>query len=168
MESHKLRVIHKSVMYDTIKEADIDLLEKVLDALEEKYKEEEGKTNCLTSKLGCCSTNPETELEANKSKDDQEKEKVNQAKETLVASLQELEDAHVQFARKTLPESTETSKHKDLRREVAEMTDRVGDLKRDLKDEKRTTSPLWDAVNEEGETALHITTSKEHYQPEAT
>ena len=117
MESHKLRVIHKSVMYDTIREADIDLLEEVLAALEKKYKEEEGKTNCLPAKLGCCSTNPEAELEANKSKDEQEEE------ETLIASLQELEDAHVQFARQTQPESTETSKHDELRSEIAEMND---------------------------------------------
>ena len=72
VENHKLRVVHKSVMYDTIRKADIDLLKEVLDALEVKYKEEEGKTNCLTSKLGCCSTNPEAELEADKSKSDQE------------------------------------------------------------------------------------------------
>ena len=165
-----MRVVHKSLMFDAARQADIDLLKEVLEALEEKYKEEEDKTNCLTAKLGCCTTNSESEaeLEANKIKDEEEEEKDLQAEETLVASLQELEDAHVQFARKTLPESTETSKHKDLRKEVAEMNDRVGDLKRDLKHEKRTTSPMWDAVNEEGETALHITTSKEHYQPEAT
>ena len=144
MENSKLRVVHKSLMFDAARQADIALLKEVLEALEEKYKEEEGKTNCPTAKLGCCTTNSESEaeLEANKIKDEEEEEKDLQAEETLVASLQELEDAHVQFARKTLPESTETSKHKDLRREVAEMTDRVGDLKRNLKDEKRTTSPL--------------------------
>ena len=149
-------------MYDTIREADIDLLKEVLDALEEKYKEEEGKTNCLTSKLGCCSTNSEDELEANKSKSDQKEE------ETLIASLQELEDAHVHFARKTQPEPTKTSKHEELRSEIAEMNDRLGDLKREVKHEKRRSSPLWDTVNEEGETALHLTTSKKHFQPEAT
>ena len=120
-----MRVVHKSLMYDAVQQADIDLLKEVLEALEEKYKEEEGKTNCLTAKLGCCTTNSESEakLEASKSKDNQEEE-------TLIASLQELEDAHVQFARKTLPQSTETYKFEDLRSEVAEMSDRVGDLKR--------------------------------------
>ena len=104
-----MRVVHKSLMYDAVRQADIDLLKEVLEALEEKYKEEEGKTNCLTAKLGCCTTNSESEaeLEANKSKDNQEEE-------TLIASLQELEDAHVQFARKTLPQSDETSKFEDL------------------------------------------------------
>ena len=163
VENSKLRVIHKSLMFDSVKQADIDLLKEVLDALQEKYKEEEGKTNSLTTKLGCCSTNSESEaeLEANMSNNNPEEE-------TLVASLQELEDAHVQFARQTQPELDKTSKYEDLRGEIAEMNDRVGDLKKELKQEKRTSSPLWDAVNEEGETVLHLTTSKKHFQPEAT
>ena len=41
------------------------------------------------------------------------------------------------------------------------MKDRVGDLKRELKHEKRTASAMWDAVDEEGEPVLHITTSKD-------
>ena len=55
-----------------------------------------------------------------------EKETENEsADETLVAYLQELEDAHVQFARKT----TDASNHEDVKKEIEDMKDRVGDLK---------------------------------------
>ena len=37
-----MRVVHKSLMFDAARQADIDLLKEVLDALEKKYEEEEG------------------------------------------------------------------------------------------------------------------------------
>ena len=58
----------------------------------------------------------------------EEKETENQsADDTLVAHLQELEDAHVQFARK----SVKASNHEDIKREIQDMKDRVSDLKTD-------------------------------------
>merc|ERR1719500_1963542 len=57
--------------------------------------------------------------------DDKNSDEEKEADDTLVACLQELEDAHVQFAKKT----ANASNHEDVRKELQDMKDRVGDLK---------------------------------------
>lgn len=142
MENSKLRVIHKSLIFDAVKEGKGKYLGEVLSALEEKYKKKESRVKLmlawLSSKL-CCGKTKE-----NQSADD-----------TLVAYLQELEDAHVRLARKT----AEASNHGDIRRELQDMKDRVGDLKIGvLTGYAKKETPLWDTTNEEGDTCLHIST----------
>ena len=148
MENSKLRVIHKSLIFDAVKEGEETFLAEVLRALEEKYKKKESQVKLmltwLSSKLGCRKT--EENLEQNKNKDDpQEKkdnletdsqqenensleigndrnveeteeslEEIQSSDDTLVAHLQDLEDAHVQFARKT----AEASNHEDVKKEI--------------------------------------------------
>ena len=72
MENSKLRVIHKSLIFDAVKEGEETYLSEVLRALEEKYKKKENKVKLtlawLFSKLGCGKT--EENLEQNKNKDD--------------------------------------------------------------------------------------------------
>ena len=122
-------------------------------------------TRCLYTHIGKERNDEETEesLEDNKN-NSEEKERENQsADDILVAHLQELEDAHVQFARK----SAKASNHEDVKREIQDMKDRVSDLKTDIVtgDAKKETL-LWDAVNEDGDTCLHISTNLN--KPETT
>ena len=223
MENSKLRVIHKSLIFDAVKEGEETYLSEVLRALEEKYKKKESQVKLiltwLSSKL-CCGENEQNkikddskEIEANKNEDkeqleenvnkddpqekkdnleeetdnDNQQEKVDSLEtgnvinaeeteesleddknneeeketekqssdETLVAHLQELEDAHVQFAKKT----AEASNHEEVKKEIEDMKDRVGDLKNGvITGDAEKETPLWDAVNEEGDTCLHIST----------
>ena len=60
--------------------------------------------------------------------EEKEREKQPAADDSLVAHLQELEDAHVQFARK----SANTSNHEEVKREIQDMKNRVSDLKTDI------------------------------------
>ena len=85
--------------------------------------------------------------------DDKNSDEEKEADDTLVACLQELEDAHVQFAKNT----ANASNHEDVRKELQDMKDRVGDLKNAVvTEDPEKETPLWDAVNEEGDTCLHI------------
>ena len=230
MENSKLRVIHKSLIFDAVKEGEETYLAEVLRALEEKYKKKESQVKLilawLSSKLCCRKTEEKLDrLEQNKNKDDtkqkeanknedngqleenvnkedpqekednleaetdndnqnekensleicndrnakeaeessedeknndEEKETDNQSSdETLVAYLQELEDAHIQFAKKT----DEASNHEDIKEKVEDMRNKVANLKNDIvTGDTEKEVPLWDAVNEEGDTCLHIST----------
>ena len=76
MENSKLRVIHKSLIFDAVKEGEETYLAEVLKALEEKYKKKESAVKLmlawLSSKLGCCGKTEENldRLEQSKKKDD--------------------------------------------------------------------------------------------------
>ena len=97
----------------------------------------------------------EGNLEDDKNSEEEKETEIQSADEILVACLQELEDAHVQFSRKT----AETSSHEDVKKELQDMKDRVGDLKNGVvTGDAEKETPLWDAVNEEGDTCLHIST----------
>ena len=159
VETTKLRVIHKSLLFDALKEEDNEELEEVLTALTEKYEEpEESKmeklANWLKTKFSCgASKDSEAQLE-----------KKNDENETMTKALQKLEEAHIQFAKEVGEE--EEARHPLETAEVKKMKENIEDLKDHLGGEKKTAMPLWDAPNEQGETSLHMSTSSGN--PEAT
>ena len=71
-----MRVIHKSLMFEAVKEGEETYLAEVLKALEEKYKKKESAVKLmlawLSSQLGCCGKTEENldRLEQSKKKDD--------------------------------------------------------------------------------------------------
>ena len=150
METTSLRVIHKSILHEALKKEDNEELEEVLTALAEKYKEpEESKIkmlgNWLKTKFSCgASKDSEAQLD--------EKKKDEFGIETMAKALQKLEDAHIQFAK-------EVGEEEEAAAEVKEMTEKIEDLQKNLRGEKRTAMPLWDAPNEQGNTCLHMSTS---------
>ena len=108
----------------------------------------------LRSKLSCTRRSQENEEEDFSVDGSAQKE--------VETSLQKVEDALVEFAKKT-----ETSSYEDIKEEVEDMIDRIEDIKENLLggDTVKET-PLWDEVNEEGDTGLHLSTSLN--LPEAT
>ena len=82
----------------------------------------------------------EGNLEDDKNNEEEKETEIQSADEILVACLQELEDAHVQFSRKT----AETSSHEDVKKELQDMKDRVGDLKNVITGDAEKERPLWD------------------------
>ena len=102
-------------------------------------------------------------LEMGKDRNHEKTEDDENQSDTMAAYLQNLEDAHIQFARIT----AETSNHEDVRKEIQEMKDRISDLKNGvITGDVEKETPLWDAINEEGDTCLHISTHLS--KPEAT
>ena len=150
VETTSLRVIHKSILHEALKKEDNEELEEVLAALTEKYEEpKESKIqmlgNWLKTKFSCGeSEDSEAQLD--------EKEKDESEIETMSKALQKLEEAHIQFAK-------EVGEEEEAAAEVKEMTEKIEDLQKNLRGEKRTAIPLWDAPNEQGNTSLHMSTS---------
>ena len=74
VENSTWRAIHKSLIFDAVKEGEETYLAEVLGALEEKYKKKESKVklllNWMSSKLGCCGKTQDNlnPLEENKNK----------------------------------------------------------------------------------------------------
>ena len=102
MENSKLRVIHKSLIFDAVKEGEETYLAQVLSALEEKYKKKESWVKLmlasLSSKLGCGKT--KESLEQIKNKDDsKEMEENKELKASINAGTQFL---RVYFAIETV------------------------------------------------------------------
>ena len=76
--------------------------------------------------------------------------------EALATNLQELENAHIQFSRST----KEAIISENLKKELDDIKDRIGDMKNGvIAGDAKKESRLWDAVNENGETPLLVTTS---------
>ena len=150
VETTRLRVIHKSILHEALKKEDNEELEEVLAALTEKYKEpKESKIqmlgNWLKTTFSCrASKDSEAQLD--------EKKKDESGIETMSKALQKLEDAHIQLAK-------EVGEEEEAAAEVKEMTEKIEDLQKNLRGEKRTAMPLWDAPNEQGNTSLHLSTS---------
>ena len=150
VETASLRVIHKSILHEALKKEDNEELEEVLTALTEKYKEQEESKiqklgNWLKTTFSCgASKDSEAQLD--------EKEKDESEIETMSKALQKLEEAHIQFAK-------EVGEEEEAAAEVKEMTEKIEDLQKNLRGEKRTAMPLWDAPNEQGNTCLHMSTS---------
>ena len=152
-ENPKLRVIHKSLLHDALKEEDNEKLEELLEALTKKYEEpEESKAKKLGNWLKTtfsCGASKEAQLETEK--DD------SNLIETMTKALQKLEEAHIQFAKEVGKE--EEAMYPSETAEVNDMKEKIEDLKENLGGKKKTAMPLWDAPNEEGETSLHMSTS---------
>ena len=163
VKNSKMRVVHRSLLQEAVEDEDKDIsfLKQVLEALKEKVKTEESKmkkvSNWMASKL-CCGKADETEelLEANNEKETQE---------SLQESLQKVEEGIIVFL-KEVREGTEASTHQEVSKEVDEMRERIVDLKGELVGEKKSVAPLWDAPNEQGNTALHLSVKLKN--PEAT
>ena len=108
----------------------------------------------LRSKIFCSRRNEENQDEEFSADDPADKD--------MSTSLQKVEDALVEFAKKT-----ETTAYEDIKKEVEDMMDRIGDIKENIKGSNKVKErPLWDEVNKEGDTGLHLSTSLN--QPEAT
>ena len=143
VETTKLRVIHKSLLFDALKDEDNEELEEVLTALTEKYEEpEESKMEKLANWLKTtfsCGASKDSEAQLEKKNDESDNE-------TMTKALQKLEEAHIQFAKEVGEE--EEARHPLETAEVKKMKENIEDLKDHLGGEKKTAMPLWDAPNE--------------------
>ena len=91
-----------------------------------------------------------------KNRGEDESEERESDSEALATNLQELENAHIQFSRST----KEAIISENLKKELDDIKDRIGDMKNGvIAGDAKKESRLWDAVNENGETPLLVTTS---------
>ena len=132
-------------------------------ALPTASKEKDNKiTITIQESSGKSEENYVEDSEKRKKIEEDEKEK-NRQSESLAANLQELENAHVHFARNTKGATISEDLEKKLvalKDRIDDMKDRIGDLKNEvITGDTKTESHLWDAPNENGETPIFVTTS---------
>ena len=165
VENSKLRVVHKSLILDAVKEGEDSssedfssedssseetYLEEVLGALKEKYKKRENRVKKFAgwvwSKIQC-----KTE-ETNEDPIEAEKE---DEKEKILTEIKNLEEAHIVFSKK-FGEEKRDSPNKVLIKEMEGIKEKITDVKEEIGGEKTTKLPEWDKPNEEGNTPLHL------------
>ena len=155
METAKLRVIHKSLLFDALKEKQNKELEEVLTALTEKYEKPKEsrmkKFGTWVKTTFSCGASKDSKAQLEKKTDDFG------FVLTMTKALQKLEEAHIQFAKEIGQE--DEARHPFESAEVKKMKEQIEDLKDNLVRKKKTAMPLWDTPNEQGNTSLHMSTS---------
>ena len=150
VENSKLRVVHKSLILDAVKEGEEKYLEEVLGALKEKYKERENRVKKFAgwvwSKIQCKAE--ETNVDSIEAEKGDEKEKI-------LTEIQNLEEAHIAFSKK-FGEEKRDSPNKVLIKEMEDIKEKIIDVKEEIGGEKKAKLREWDKPNEEGNTPLHL------------
>ena len=142
-------------------------LEEVLEALKEKYEEpKESKVKQVSqwvgSKIKCKAGAEENEVPGNEeSKEEARKE----TEDELVKSIEKVEEVLVEFSEKFAGEN-QAETHQVVIAEMGDIKEKIIDLREEIEGVKKTTLPLWDKPNEDGDTPLHLSVSKE--KPKAT
>ena len=76
-------------------------------------------------------------------------------KEKILAEIQNLEEAHIEFSKK-FGEEKRDSPNKVLIKEMEGIKEKITDVKEEIGGEKTTKLREWDKPNEEGNTPLHL------------
>ena len=147
VENSKLRVVHKSLILDAVKDGEETFLEEVLGALKEKYKKRENRVKQIAgwvwSKIQC------------KTEDDSIEAEKEDEKEKILTEIKNLEEAHIAFSKKFGEEKKDFS-NKVLIKEMEDIKEKITDVKEELGGKKKTKLREWDKPNEEGNTPLHL------------